>query len=167
MKILLLRHGIAEDRRRALPDAERALTKTGRRRIARIAEQFDRIGLRFARVYCSPLRRARETAEIVCRKMRRAPGLLEHAGLAPGGAVAELLDELNRELRRDAATVLLVGHEPDLSRLVATLIAGTPTVALDWRKGGVCLIEVPPGKLRYARCAELRWFVPPKLLRKL
>ena len=55
----------------------------------------------------------------------------------------------------------LVGHEPDLGHLAAKLIGLKRP--LEFRKGAVCRIDVdglPPGGP-----GQLRWFVPPRMLR--
>jgi phosphohistidine phosphatase SixA len=59
--------------------------------------------------------------------------------------------------------VALVGHEPDIGHLASKLIGLKRP--LEFRKGSVCRIDVdglPPGGL-----GQLRWFVPPRMLRRL
>jgi hypothetical protein len=54
---------------------------------------------------------------------------------------------------------------PDLGELAGWLIWSDPLVALPFRTGGLCRITASnpplPGQ------GELRWFAPPKLLRRL
>ena len=61
------------------------------------------------------------------------------------------------------ARVALVGHEPNLGELAGQLIgARTP---LEFKKGGICRIDfdmLPP-----KGGGMLRWFLTPKMLRKL
>ena len=57
--------------------------------------------------------------------------------------------------------MLLVGHEPDLGRLISVLVTGKRGLAVAVKKGGLCKLEI--GTLQYGRCATLQWLVPPKL----
>ncbi|MBL8251645.1 MAG: histidine phosphatase family protein, partial [Candidatus Competibacter sp.] len=71
MKLLLVRHAIAEDAEAFIAgggsDARRPLTEVGRKKMRkganRLRAQLERIDL----LACSPLVRARETAEIIAR----------------------------------------------------------------------------------------------------
>jgi phosphohistidine phosphatase len=62
-------------------------------------------------------------------------------------------------------TVALVGHEPDLSRMVCALLASANGPFLEFRKGAACLLEFtgPVGR----GAATLDWFLGPKHLRWL
>ena len=55
--------------------------------------------------------------------------------------------------------VLLVGHEPGLSRLISVLLSGKQSLAITMKKGGICKLVMPG--LRYGRCASLEWLVNP------
>lgn len=112
MQILLVRHAIAEPMG---PDAERALTDAGRRQFERVAAAVADRGWRPERVLHSPLRRARETAEILGRALH-----------APLEDCAELADAPSAELlaRLRSPSVALVGHEPWMSALAAWLLTG-------------------------------------------
>src|SRR5205807_6049211 len=63
--IVLLRHGIAEDRSADKPDADRKLTDVGKRRMKRIAKTLARIFPEAEALYSSPLVRAVETSQAV------------------------------------------------------------------------------------------------------
>ena len=56
--------------------------------------------------------------------------------------------------------VLIVGHEPYLSELVAFLLAGDAGLAMTLRKGGLCKLTVP--QPIYSRGATLEWLLTPK-----
>ena len=62
-------------------------------------------------------------------------------------------------------SVAIVGHEPDLGRLVCALLASTNGPFLELRKGAACLLEFPGAVARGA--ATLDWFLGPKYLRRL
>lgn len=110
---------------------------------------------------------ARQTAAIVCTEVRGAPRVRLHAALAPGGDHRLLLRSVARSGRDGDTAVLLVGHEPALSELTALLVCGGGACAFDWRKAGLCLVEVTRAELRAGRGGRLRWFLPPKVLLRL
>jgi phosphohistidine phosphatase SixA len=66
----------------------------------------------------------------------------------------------------DVESIVMVGHEPDLGRLLAVCIAGPDAKpALRFRKGGAaCLCFA--GEPRVGE-AVLEWLLPPKALRTL
>jgi phosphohistidine phosphatase len=155
-ELLLLRHGIAEEGSTRLEDAERALTAAGRARTEAVVAQLLRLGLACSALFSSPLKRARQTAELACAG-GLAPAVRLDAGLAPGGDPWPLV--------RSAAghdRVALVGHEPDLGQLAAALLgAGPGTVVL--KKAGVALLELDPADGDRPR-ARLRLLIGPRQL---
>ncbi len=150
MQILLVRHAIADP---AGPDAERALTDAGRRQFERVAAAVAGRGWRSQQILHSPLRRARETAEILGRALS-----------APLEACPELADAPCAELlgRLSAPSVALVGHEPWMSALTAWLVTGRRELghAFPFERGACALLEgrAMPGE------ARLVGFLPPHLL---
>lgn len=163
MKLYLLRHAIAAERRPGRSDAQRRLTPRGRRRMERIARAMRRAGIRVDAIYTSPLPRAAETAAVVAAALGTAAPR-ETPGLAPDGSVAELLREIALRHGRRGAGILLVGHEPDLGRLASQLLTGSTGGPFRLRKGGFFRLDVPDGRLRYGRCATLEWLAAPRLL---
>jgi len=139
--LLLLRHGIAEERRADLADAERALTERGRSRSRAVLERLVARGLAADRLLSSPLLRARQTAEIAV-EAGWAPQLTLAAELAPAGGALEALPSWLEVA--GVQRLALVGHEPDLSSLAAALI-GAPAAALELRKAGLIQLELPQG----------------------
>jgi len=156
MQLLLVRHGIAEDRLPGRPDEERALTRRGRERFEGSALGVLALGAHPTRVLTSPLRRARETAQILADTCGGRIEVAQELAAAPG-------DDLLRLLRgKDAAAV---GHEPWMSALCAWLVAGSiaPSGAFAFKKGGCALLEgePEPGGM------QLVAFLPPRVLRAL
>jgi phosphohistidine phosphatase len=156
-ELLLLRHGIAEERAPDHDDAERALTAAGRARTQAVVAQLKRLGLACDILLSSPLRRARETAELACAAgLAPAPQLVE--GLAPGGDPWPLLPGA-----ASAERVVLVGHEPDLGLLAASLI-GAPPGAVALKKAGVALLDLEPGGPAGRPRGRLRLLIGPRQL---
>ncbi len=109
-----MRHGPAEDFAASGRDRDRALTISGRARVERVAAALRERGERPGRILTSPLARARETADIVA-KILGLDTLVDEA-LAPDGDTCRLA---RGEVARGAGSVMLVGHEPDMSGAAA------------------------------------------------
>src|SRR6266540_6373473 len=112
MKLYVLRHGEAgePDDPKCKNDADRPLTPKGIQRTKLLAHTLRQMEIPFDVIFCSPLVRARETAEIVERGLR-LHGRLEFTDhLAPAGDMEKLLARING-LRPVPASLLLVGHE--------------------------------------------------------
>jgi phosphohistidine phosphatase len=133
-QLLLLRHGIAEERSPDRPDGERALTPRGLERTRAVLARLVELDFACDQLLTSPLRRARQTAELAVAA-GLAPGLGVAEALAPGGDPLPLL-----ERAVGMARLALVGHEPDLGDLAALLI-GAPAGALVLKKAGVALLQ--------------------------
>ena len=167
MRIVVVRHGIAEDReafaRTGQPDEARPLTRKGRRRMRRTARGLRDVAPRIDVVASSPLARARETADILADAFGRGEGSVTLSALVPDAPLAYARDWLNTQ-RPDAA-IALVGHEPHLSRVVGWLLSGQEHAFTELTRGGACLLEcdapVSPGAVR------LDWLLRAGQLRRL
>lgn len=161
MNLYILRHGIAVES--GTPgyekDSERPLTPEGKRKLARIAGAMQEMDLTFDLIFSSPYVRARQTAEIVARCFRAGKKLAFSNELTPGGEPRALVEELRRR-EPEPRDVLLVGHEPYLSGLIAMLVAGNPGLSVTLKKGGLCKLSTE--SLRCGRCASLEWLLTPK-----
>jgi phosphohistidine phosphatase len=164
MKIYLLRHAIAEERRVALLDEDRALSPEGGKRMRQVARSMARLKLRFEVIATSPLLRARQTADIVAQVVPRAPQPALLGELKPGGSMSRLIDAINGILPKAKSGVLLVGHQPDLGRLLATLIGAGNMAEFEFRKAGICCLELTETRLRRGQCAALEWLLTPRIL---
>ena len=160
MKLILFRHGPAEDRdaERWPDDSVRPLSRWGERRTRAAAQGLRRFEGKIDRILTSPFVRADRTAGILCQALGfDEPEKLDAA--VPGGSQRRILDALNGG--KHAETVVLVGHEPDLGILAGLLVMnGNGTFPL--KKAGACAIEFD-GPVR-AGAGTLAWFAPPRLL---
>lgn len=128
----LLRHGDAESHG-SRPDFERRLTDRGERQARAAGRALARLGVRVDHVFTSPRVRALDTARLVCGELGLEP--VVHAPLGEGfdeGQAAELL-----ATTPERGALLLVGHEPDLSVLVAALTSAR----IEMKKGGLAAIR--------------------------
>lgn len=164
MKILILRHAVAEERevfaRSGKDDGERPLTPKGRAKMMQGADGLRHLLEAVDLIAHSPLRRARQTADIL-HGAYSAANRVELAALAPGAGPAVLGDWLQRQ--ECDATVALIGHEPDLSHLIGWLTTGEECSFVRLKKGGAVLLEGaavlgPAG-------AEIHWMLTPRQLR--
>src|SRR6185295_7379717 len=161
MRLLIIRHATAVPRGTpVIPDDERPLTKQGERRFRRVAEGLARLIKRPDSLLSSPLPRARRTAEIAAKAWGKVE-VEDEAALAGGS-----YDQIATALRRFPAesTVAVVGHEPDLSGLLAKLLGSSRGERFAFKKGGAALVDVP-GSL--AEGGTLVWYMPPRILRRL
>ena len=171
MQVYLLRHAIAETRDSKLypVDADRPLTPDGRRKMQRAARGMRSLGLRFDLVHellvlTSPLVRARQTTRLVLPAFRPRPPLRALRPLSPGGGSGGVLAALG-SVPADAS-VLLVGHEPDLSRLAGAMVLDPRgDLPLEFKKGGLCRIDFE-GVAKSGR-GRLVLHLTPKIMRRL
>ncbi|MBK9711662.1 MAG: phosphohistidine phosphatase SixA [Kouleothrix sp.] len=155
MELYFLRHGIAEDvGPEGAGDAGRRLTKEGIAKMKDAARGLKRIGVRLDVLLTSPLARAHQTAEIVARELGVELRLAD--ALSPGCNVALLFELLGEH--RAAERVMVVGHEPDFSTMIAALAGGG---RIQLKKGGLARIDLEVLEAG----GTLVWLLPPKVLR--
>jgi phosphohistidine phosphatase len=161
MKLLIIRHAIAVPRGTpSIPDDERPLTLRGERRFRRAARGLARIARRPDAILTSPLPRALRTAQIAAKAWGRLEPKVQ-AALA-SGRVETVLALLAAQPRE--ATIAIVGHEPDLSALLARLLGTPERERLTFRKGGAAMVEIAG---RPTHGGRLIWYLAPKVLRAL
>lgn len=162
MRVVLIRHAIAVPAGTpGVPDAERPLTPRGKRRFHEAARGLARVLRRPDTLLTSPLPRALATAEIAARAWGRvrptaAPALAH-------GSLDDLLGLLAGH--PEEATVVLVGHEPSLSALLARLLGSPVADRLGFRKGGAALVKLAGAPAHGG--GRLVWYLPPKIMRAL
>jgi phosphohistidine phosphatase len=166
MNLFLLRHAIAVEP--GTPgiksDADRPLSPEGRKKMRAIAKGMKVLDLSFDLILSSSYVRARETAEIVAKEFGLESVLAFTPRLEVGGDPAALIAEV-AERGEDLSDVLLVGHEPQLSRLISHLLSGNSSLPITMKKGGLCKLDL--SRARYARLAALEWLMTPSQLAHL
>lgn len=162
MEVLVFRHGPAGDKKEWLAsgkdDAERPLTSDGRDKTRKAADGLAALLDGLDVIAASPLKRAAQTADALAPRFKKAKRL----------TLPELRPEVDpakaaaRVLALDVERVAVVGHEPQLSGVIAALLGAE--VPLDLKKAGACLVELEaprPGS------GKLAWLLTPKHLRGL
>jgi len=152
MRLFLIRHAIAEEAHLGLSDAARALTLEGRERMLLELRGLERLGFRFERLLHSPLRRARETAELLAPLVAGELEVCELLAAPPGPALRACLA---------GESLALVGHEPWLTQLAGELLG--EAYGLPLKKGGVLVLEgaARPGGMQLVQA------LAPSALREL
>lgn len=144
--LYIVRHGEAEEAAGS-EDAQRSLTKKGRKQIRRLARWMRKRGVQVQAVATSPLDRAAQSASILQEKLGTPPPTVvpELAGHAPAKDLATALAPLFEGVDH----LLVVGHQPQLGQLVSLLVTGGLYGRFDLAKGSLCHIsceEFLPGK---------------------
>jgi phosphohistidine phosphatase len=153
MDIYFLRHGEAEDTAPDQTDAERPLTKKGRKQARKAGKWFAKNGISCEVIVSSPLLRASQTAKPIAKKL--GVGMIADARLSGGLLTVTGLVQLLNEFD-DPPSVLLVGHEPDFSEVIGELIGGH----VEMKKAAIALVSC---EQLTAGEAELRFLIPPEL----
>jgi phosphohistidine phosphatase len=167
LELYLLRHGEAGTRfPMATRDAERSLTAAGKEEIEEVGEAMAELGLKFDVVATSPLRRAKDTALLVSRALKRKGEVEEWQELSPEGSRDALYHRLGR--LRSTAAVLCVGHEPYLTSAIND-IAGRGSergaIRIVLKKAGLARVTVTGFSPKIN--GELRWLLTPKQIRRM
>ena len=121
--------------------------------MALVAGVLARSGVAVDALLTSPLTRSRQTAEIAAAALGCADRLADDQRLAHGfdrKRLAAIVAD-----HPGARTVMLVGHEPDLSATIAQLTGASVTV----KKAGVARVDVDEQTMR----GTLVWVLPPRV----
>jgi phosphohistidine phosphatase len=165
-ELYLMRHGIAADRDSlgATDDTSRPLTPDGKLKLRTIAKGLGRLKIEWDWVVTSPLKRAVETGDVVSETLGTAAPRDVCEALAPAQVSAHKVMAFLAE-HPERSSVLLVGHEPSLSRLASELVGASDTANFAFKKGGCCMITFDhfPSKSP----GVLAWWLTPRVLRKL
>jgi phosphohistidine phosphatase len=136
-QLWLLRHAEAEPHG-TRADAARRLTGRGRAQARAAGVAIERLRVDFDAVLFSPRVRARQTAELAAEAWSESQRALltVHAPLGQDFDAIQALDALSA-VPADGR-LLLVGHEPDVSRVVG----GLTGARADIKKGGLAIVRL-------------------------
>jgi phosphohistidine phosphatase len=156
VEIYLLRHADAGD-----PDAwkgddaQRPLSPKGTRQAERLARFLASIGFRPERIISSPKLRASQTAEIVGAAIGVPVSMDERLGEAfDVNGLSAIVGT------SDSSRIVLVGHDPDFSTVLAELIGAK---SLPLSKGAFARVDLEDKPRRNG--GTLRWLIPPDALK--
>jgi phosphohistidine phosphatase len=145
-QLLVLRHADAEPHG-TRADSERRLTERGERQARLAGTALGRLNVSVDAILVSPKVRAQQTAELASESwgeqlaltQAHPPALQTHAPLAGGFDAAQALDALAG--CDPEGNLMVVGHEPDLSGVVAELTGAR----IDLKKGGLAVVRLGGG----------------------
>ncbi|OJF96986.1 phosphohistidine phosphatase SixA [Alkalibacterium sp. 20] len=136
IELLLIRHGKAEERAFNKEDAERQLTKKGKKEFTAFVTSI-KAELKTdkdTKVWTSPLKRAKQTATILTEQLEWEKAA-EKEFIANGDFTA-LISEINQ--LEPETRVVCVGHEPTLGNWIEELTGSE----YSFKKGGIALVRL-------------------------
>lgn len=153
MQLYLVQHGASKS---DSEDPQRSLTDDGRQTVEQMADLLSSLGLALDFIEHSDKLRAQQTAEILAARLRPREVTKPVAGMGPNDHVEPMRDRLQTE----ANNLMLLGHLPYLSRLLAMLLSVRKDhTVLEFRMSGVVRLD------RNERGEwVLRWAITPELL---
>jgi phosphohistidine phosphatase len=137
VKVWIVRHGKAEAKADSGRDEDRALAKRGERQAKWLGKEVARREDRPNRILSSPILRAIDTARLINETLKLP---LEESKSLISGKAASTAVELIEELDRDGPW-MLVGHNPQLEKLVGVLTEG-PGGEGEMKTGQAVLLEI-------------------------
>ena len=153
MQLYLVQHGASKS---DSEDPQRSLTDDGRQTVEQMADLLSSLGLALGFIEHSDKLRARQTAEILAARLRPREVTKPVAGMAPNDYVEPMRDRLQTE----SNNLMLVGHLPYLSRLVAMLLGVRKDhTVVEFRMGGVVRLD-----RNESGAWVVRWAITPELL---
>jgi phosphohistidine phosphatase len=153
MKLFIIRHAHAVD---ASEDAERPLSKRGRKQVCRLARFLNKTdALPLTECWHSPLARSRETAELLSAQLGADAKLTQVDGIEGDDDPAAIVSRL--KTRR--TPIAIVGHEPQLSALLSLLVAGASEPRrFILKKAAIVALERVDGNW------AVRWQISPEIV---
>ena len=149
-QLAILRHAKSDWGNPGMTDFDRPLNKRGRKAAKKVGLALRERGLAVDRIVCSPAQRAKETVERFERGFERGFESLPPVSLEPRlymCATGTLIDVI-RDLPDDAATVMIVGHNPGFHDIVLRMTLPDEQglrdkVGANYPTGAFALIDFP------------------------
>lgn len=164
MEIFILRHGDANSNAKKLTDdSKRSLSENGIKEIENAGAFFEKLEINFDHIFSSPLRRAKQTSEIILKKQKKS-NFTELEELKPEGRVEEVCKKITSQ--KEDSIILIVGHNPLLVDMVNYIINSADQIStnISLKTGGI--IKIKASSLEPKMKGELQLMLTPKLIRK-
>ncbi len=161
MIIYFLRHADAgEPVANPKKDEKRALDKEGIEQCGIVGRALAALDVQVDAMISSPLKRATQTASLVGNELSYEGKIQLEDGLRPGASFADFRRLLEKYAKQE--TIMVVGHNPNLSEFLGRMISETGCEAgTELKKGAVAKVEMGRSS------AVLQWCLTPKVLRSL
>lgn len=159
MIVYFLRHANAGQKRlNPVQDEKRPLDKEGIEQCRYVGRLMNMLDAHVDLILSSPLKRATQTASMVGNEMAYEQKIELTASLRPNAAFEGFRELLHQVGELEA--VMVVGHNPNMSRFLSLLVTGgLSDRAIEMKKGSVARVEVGPKR------SVLNWLVTPRLIK--
>lgn len=165
MKLYFLRHAIAVQR--GTPgyddDSFRPLTDMGKKKLHLVCEGLHHLEPDWDVIITSPYLRAKETGKIVAQYFNLTHRVREHKSLTPQTKTEDLNQYLKTLL--PLRSILLVGHEPALSRHISNYVFGSEYGHIQMKKSGMACVEFSENV--DISLGTLEWLMSPSQMQRL
>jgi phosphohistidine phosphatase len=158
MKLILVRHAAAVERSSEISEETRYLTSEGRVCFRKSSRTMLKNGVEPSVIITSPLLRAVQTADILAESLCFNGPLVVRGEMRPGFNMPKLQRILDDY--RTVDELVLVGHEPDLSGIIVSLMHLAR--GFNFKKGAAVKLKIDPSDL--AAPAAFKWLALGKKL---
>ena len=161
MIIYFLRHASAgEPLANPKKDEKRPLDKDGIEQCGYVGRGLAAMAVQVDVMISSPLKRCTQTASLVGNEIGYEGKLQIETALRPEATFADFRKLLEKYASQES--IMVVGHNPNLSQFLGTVISDSRSEAsVDLKKGAVARVEMRRNS------GTMQWCVIPKMLRTL
>src|ERR1700721_200450 len=161
MILYFLRHASAGDHvANPKKEEKRALDKEGIEQCGYVGRALAALDVQVDAIVSSPLKRCTQTASLVGNELGYEGKLQIDPGLRPEAGLADFRKLLEKYSRLES--IMVVGHNPNLSQFLGTVISESGCEAsVELKKGAVAKVEMR------RTSGSLQWCLTPKILRAL
>ena len=140
MNLYVLRHASAgEKRANPVLDRKRPLDKEGKQQCLLVGSYLNALRINIDLIVSSPLKRALQTASLVGTELGYESTIQLSDALEPGGTV-ESFQRLVASLSQQE-NVLVIGHNPNLSAFLSSLVTRGGKANIRLRKGTIARVD--------------------------
>ena len=159
MLVYFLRHASAgQGHANPALDDKRPLDKEGIGQCRDVGRLLSTLDVHLDLIISSPLKRATQTASLVGNRLGYDSDLVLDAALSPSARYEDFRELLRRHSK--LAAVMVVGHNPSISRFLSLLVTkGAFDQAVEMKKGSVARVD------HDRRQPVLNWLLTPKIAR--
>jgi phosphohistidine phosphatase len=150
MLLYIFRHGDAKPKNE---DPERGLSDRGREEVKAVSAAFARIEPQIEAIWHSGKTRAAQTAKLLAASLGIEERVLPRSGLDPNDPLPPLVGQIAGQEK----DLVIVGHLPQLGKLISVLLLGEEQNLLDLPSAGLVCLEGSGDSW------SLNWFLVPEL----
>ncbi len=162
MIVYFVRHASAgQTKLNPAQDTRRPLDKDGVEQATQMGRALAALPVQVDALISSPLKRATQTASLIANEIGHDAKIIFAPALAKDSDFETFRQLLNAHRGQEA--IMLVGHNPNLSRFLSLLLSGgTTDRQIELKKGAVARVD-----LDSRNRAVLRWCLVPKIVRRI